>query len=271
MNRPFPAFTGITQNQNNIGKLVYDSAQFVLNKRFVKGVTVNASYTYVPRWTETGGYVDAVSGLLNEGPYFSQRKHRVTASGVWELPWFRDQRSIAGYLLGGWSMAPMLVYQSGQPWDMPGNVDLAPGVSLDEIALRRREGRAVHLRREAVHRPAERHTGSYDLLAVSTAYGCTEPYFLVRETFQRRTAMNRYDEFRRPHVLAGGRELREDDADHGPRPAAGASRSVQPVQQPACTTSVRTARTPTTRTSAASTATAPLSRTSSGSSSWDSG
>ena len=39
LNRPFPQFTGITQNQNNIGKLIYDSAQFVLNKRFVKGVT----------------------------------------------------------------------------------------------------------------------------------------------------------------------------------------------------------------------------------------
>ena len=113
----------------------------------------------MPRWTEIGGYVDAVSGLLNEAPYFSQRKHRVTASGVWELPWFRNERSIAGYLLGGWSMAPMLVYQSGQPWDMPGNVDLAPGVNLAEIALPGQEGRAVHLRREAVRRPApgERH------------------------------------------------------------------------------------------------------------------
>ena len=40
--------------------------------------------------------------------------------------------------------------------------------------------------------------GTYALLALSTAYGCTEPYFLIRENFQRRTAMFRYDEFRRP-------------------------------------------------------------------------
>ena len=40
--------------------------------------------------------------------------------------------------------------------------------------------------------------GTYALLSVSTAYGCTEPYFLIREAFQRRTAMVRYDEFRRP-------------------------------------------------------------------------
>ena len=128
LNRPFPAFGGITRNQNNIGKLVYDSAQFVANKRWAKGVTINASYTYVPRWREIGGYVDAVSGLLNDTVYFSHRPHRVTGSGVWELPWYRDERSILGYLLGGWSIAPAMVYQSGQPWDMPGNVDLAPGI-----------------------------------------------------------------------------------------------------------------------------------------------
>ena len=52
-----PAFTGIDRNQNNIGKLIYDSAQFVANRRFSKGVTINASYTWVPRWTEIGGYV----------------------------------------------------------------------------------------------------------------------------------------------------------------------------------------------------------------------
>jgi hypothetical protein len=199
--RPFPAFGGITQNQNNIGKLVYDSAQFVANKRMAKGVTINASYTYVPRWTEIGGYVDAVSGLLNEAPYFSQRKHRITASGVWELPWFRNQRSVMGYLLGGWSMAPLLVYQSGQPWDMPGNVDLAPGVSLSDIALPGdKAGQFIYGVKPCIgQRNAT--TGAYTLLAVSTAYGCTEPYFLVRENFQRRTAMNRYDEFRRPGSL----------------------------------------------------------------------
>jgi hypothetical protein len=201
LNRPFPAFAQMDRNQNNIGKLVYDSAQFVANKRWARGVTINASYTYVPRWKETGGYVDAVSGLLNEGPYFSKRKHRLTASGVWELPWFRNERSIAGYLLGGWSMAPMLVYQSGRPWDMPGNVDLAPGVSLDEVALPgKKDGQFIYGVKPCI---GQRQTnGTYALLAVSQAYGCTEPYFLIRENFQRRTLMNRYDEFLRPSLFS---------------------------------------------------------------------
>jgi hypothetical protein len=44
-------------------------------------------------------------------------------------------------------------------------------------------------------------TGQYALISVSQAYGCTEPYFLIREAFQRRTAMFRYDEFRRPGMF----------------------------------------------------------------------
>jgi hypothetical protein len=35
-------------------------------------------------------------------------------------------------------------------------------------------------------------------LDAAVAYGCTEPFFLVREPFQRRTTQFRYDEFRRP-------------------------------------------------------------------------
>jgi hypothetical protein len=139
-----------------------------------------------------------VSLLQNSAPYFSQRKHRVTASGVWELPWLRNQHSLAGYLLGGWSIAPAFVFQSGQPWNMPGNVDLAPGVNLSDIALDgKKDGQFIYGVKPCVgQRNAT--TGQYDLLSVSTAYGCTEPYFLIREAFQRRTAMFRYDEFRRP-------------------------------------------------------------------------
>jgi hypothetical protein len=216
LSRPYPAFSGcnpgtttncFSMNQNNLGRMWYDSAQFVLNKRWTQGVTVNTSYTWVPRWTEEGAntttgigaaYVDEVSLLKNRGPYFSHRKHRLTASGVWELPWYRGERSIAGYLLGGWSIAPMFVFQSGQPWDMPTNVDLAPGVNLENVALSgEKDGQFIYGAKPCIgQRNAT--TGQYALLSISTAYGCTEPYFLIREAFQRRTAMFRYDEFRRP-------------------------------------------------------------------------
>jgi hypothetical protein len=216
--RPFPEFSGctpssnptsncLTETERNDGTLKYDSMQFVANKRWAKGVTLNATYTWVPRWTEVGanntsgsigsGFVDAVSLLENNGPYYAYRKHRVTASGVYELPW-RDRKDLLGYLLGGWSVAPMFVFQSGQPWDMPGNVDLAPGVDPKTIALDgKKDGQFIYGVKPCVG-TFNTATGNYDLASYSIAYGCTQPYFLVRQTYQRRTAMFRYDEFRRP-------------------------------------------------------------------------
>ena len=97
-------------------------------------------------------------------------------------------KSIAGYLLGGWTVSPLLVYQSGQPWDMPTNVDLAPGIRPKQIALDgNKEGQFIYGVKPCIGQ-RNANTGNYDLLAFSTAYGCTEPFFLIRETYQRRTA-----------------------------------------------------------------------------------
>ena len=127
-----------------------------------------------------------MSLLKNHGPYFSHRKHRLTASGVYQLPGPATERDLVGYLLGGWSIAPMLVFQTGQPWDMPGNVDLAPGVNLDDIALPgKKDGQFIYGVKPCIGQ--RQANGSYALLSVSMAYGCTEPYFLIREAFQRRT------------------------------------------------------------------------------------
>jgi hypothetical protein len=118
----------------------------------------------------------------------------------------QDRKDVIGYVLGGWSVAPMFVFQSGQPWDMPGNVDLAPGVNLKDIAL---PGKKETVQTSTGNvgvlygvKPCvgqyNTTTGQYDLQSYSVAYGCTQPYFLIRQAFQRRTTMFRYDEFRKP-------------------------------------------------------------------------
>ena len=201
LNRPFPAFTGIDMAERNDGRMWYDSAQFAANKRWARGITLNATYTWVPRWTEEGtdnggdAFIDHITLEKIRGPYFAHRRHRITASGVWEFPWLRDDRSLLGYLLGGWSLAPMFVYQSGQPWNMPDNVELLVDPSV--IALDgSRQGQFIYGVKPCVGEVQS--NGSIRLLDAALAYGCTEPYFLVRQPFQRRTAQFRYDEFRRP-------------------------------------------------------------------------
>jgi hypothetical protein len=191
----------MNQTERNDGKMTYDSAQFVANKRFSKGVTVNATYTYVPRWNETGtdnggqAFIDSVSQVEVNGPYFSHRKHRITASGVWEMPWLRNRTDLLGRVAGGWSIAPMFIYQSGQPWNMPDNLDLAVDPSVAALSPEK-NGQFIYGVQPCVGQ--RNASGAYALISLSQAYGCTEPFFLIRETYQRRTAQRRYDEFRRP-------------------------------------------------------------------------
>ncbi len=200
LSRPYPAFTGINNTERNDGKLTYDSMQFVANKRWQGGLTLNATYTWVPRWTEDGtdnggqAFIDNVTMERVHGPYYADRKHRITASGVWEFGW-RDRRDLTGMLLGGWSLAPMFIYQSGQPWNMPGNVELIVDPSVAALSPEK-AGQFIYGIKPCV---AQRQSnGEYQMLQAGVAFGCTEPYFLVREPFQRRETQLRYDEFRRP-------------------------------------------------------------------------
>ena len=277
--RPFPAFTGFGYNQQNLGTMKYDSMQLVANKRWARGVTINTSYTWVPRWTEDGAntttgignaYVDEV--LLPEEPWsvlLAPQAPRRLRQACGSCPWYRNERSIAGLLLGGWSIAPMLVFQSGQPWDMPGNVELAPGVNLDNVALPgKKDGQFIYGVKPCI---GQRQANGTYYAAVGLA-GVRLHRALLPDP---RGVPAPHDDVplrRVPPavVLAGGRELREDHADHRHRAVPAASRGVQPLQQPAVRRAATTTTTPTRRTSAASTATSRVSRTSSASSSWDS-
>jgi hypothetical protein len=209
LNRPFPQYDNIIMSERNDGSVKYDSLQFVANKRLHQGLTVNATYTFVPRFdvigstagslttTTTGGsalngYIDNATRTLNVSPYFTHRVHRLTASGVWEFPIGRNKTGALGALLKGWSVAPMFVYQSGQPWLLPENVELIGDPSIDV----KKTGQYIYGIAPCV---AQRQAnGSYQLLGVATAYGCTSPNMLIREPFQQRTTNFWDDRLRRP-------------------------------------------------------------------------
>jgi hypothetical protein len=112
---------------------------------------------------------------------------------VWEFPIAQNSAGLKRALLKGWSVAPMFVYQSGQPWLLPGNTELVgdPSVTVQKT------GQFIYGAQPCV---AQRQTdGSYQLFAYSVAYGCTKPFFLVREPFQARQTMFWDDRMRRPN------------------------------------------------------------------------
>jgi hypothetical protein len=209
LNRPFPQYDNIIMTQRNDGKIDYDSLQFVANKRLHKGLTVNATYTYVPRFDVVGstagtlpnpsgnalnGFIDNSAKTLNVSPYFTHRYHRFTASGVWEIPLGNGKNGLTERLLKGWSVAPMFVYQSGQPWLLPSNIEFVGDASVDV----KKDGQFIYGVAPCVGQ--RQANGSYALIAVGQAYsgGCSTPTMLIREPFQERKTNWWDDRYRRP-------------------------------------------------------------------------
>jgi hypothetical protein len=213
LSRPFPQFGGITENERNDGEIVFDSVQFVLNKRMSNGLTLNGTYTWVPRWEQQGvggtnfqnelnraRYVDEIGKIEASGPYIIHRPHRITASAVWDLPFGRGRKfgsEASGFwngLISGWTVAPAFTYQTGRPWDLPANLEI---VKDPYVEVNRKADNFIYGVQPCV---AQRQpNGSYQLIPNSVAYGCTEPNFLVREPYQVRTTQFQNDRLRRPN------------------------------------------------------------------------
>jgi hypothetical protein len=95
-------------------------------------------------------------------------------------------------ILGGWEMAVMGIYQSGQPWQLPDSLEI---VKDPFIPVNVNGGQFITGVRPCV---AQLRDGRYQLLPYSVAAGCTQPNFLVREPFQTRMTMFRDGRLRRP-------------------------------------------------------------------------
>lgn len=96
----------------------YNSLQASLTKRFTKGISFMASYT----WQKALGYTTANNMLLNPanlggnyGPLDYDRQHVLTISHILELPWGRNSHHIMGALIGGWELNGIFTWATGTP------------------------------------------------------------------------------------------------------------------------------------------------------------
>ncbi len=116
--RPFPQFDNI-RTRDDDGTSKYNSAQFKLEKRFTRGYTVLAAYTW-SKFTERVFKLNPTDTAYEERPSEFDVPHRVVMSGIWELPFGRDRRwanasGLADAFAGGWSVQAIGQLQSGRP------------------------------------------------------------------------------------------------------------------------------------------------------------
>lgn len=126
----YPHFTslasGITSTSNSsyiedpIGYAWYHSLQTRLERRFSKGLTLQMAYTW-SKAMEATSFLNASDPTVYESLGDIDRIHRITGSGIYELPfgkgrrWGSGMHPVAEFFAGGWQVTGVYQRQSGAP------------------------------------------------------------------------------------------------------------------------------------------------------------
>ncbi|MDQ3255431.1 MAG: TonB-dependent receptor [Acidobacteriota bacterium] len=204
--RPFPQFAGINEIARNDGRIWYDSLQVTANKRPTRGFSLYGTYTF-SKMIEQNGYIDSARRTMNRSPYFADRPHRFTASGVWELPVGKGQyflgnaSKVVDMLFGGIEFAGTYIFQSGQPWELPGNVEYVKDAQNPDPeqfrGLNNRFDPSNFILGATPCVGRRQNNGTTILTTDSLALGCTEPNFIIRAPFEERRTGYRVGQLRR--------------------------------------------------------------------------
>jgi hypothetical protein len=117
--RLYPHFDAVNHSRFD-GYSWYHSLQMNLERRFARGYTIGLNYTF-------SKFMQATETLQSDDPRPTEvisdldRPHRLTVSGIWELPFGKGKplaSNVGGFantLIGGWQLNGVYTFQSGAP------------------------------------------------------------------------------------------------------------------------------------------------------------
>ena len=135
--RPFPGYANINIRENE-DRSNYRSLQLSAVRRLVAGFSLAVNYTWSRTEDSTGGSPQDVYDIERDyGRSSVHRRHILNASFTYELPFFRESGSpFLRHTLGGWDVAGIFMYQSGQPFTVIVPIDIARiGVNRSRASL----------------------------------------------------------------------------------------------------------------------------------------
>jgi hypothetical protein len=118
--RPFPEFTGVTENNLNNGGSYYHSLNVKVQKRLTCGLQFVMNYDY-SRLMERISYLNGGSYALEKRVSIYDRPNSFVLSGTYELPLGKGKQfgshmnSAVDAVVGGWSLASIYELHSGAP------------------------------------------------------------------------------------------------------------------------------------------------------------
>jgi hypothetical protein len=120
----------------------YRALQTKVEKRYARGVSLLASYTYSRTVGLEGGYQDPNNIAAEVGRTSNDRPHYFVGSGVYELPIGKGRAvgenwtGVRNAVLGGWSVSPIVSMASGSPLELSvtGNPSNSSGTDRPNVA-----------------------------------------------------------------------------------------------------------------------------------------
>ncbi|MDX6383100.1 MAG: hypothetical protein QOK48_673 [Blastocatellia bacterium] len=99
----------------------YNSLQISAQRRFTGASQIGLAYTWSKNLTDnqTDRSTAPQNSYNNKADYGRatlDRRHVLTISYIYELPFYRGQHDFAGKLLGGWQVSGLALYRSGVPF-----------------------------------------------------------------------------------------------------------------------------------------------------------
>jgi hypothetical protein len=134
---------GVRRLRANAASSIYHSMQASVEKRLTHNFSMGSHFTWsnfidvasevfnASNAGEIAVSQDSFNRRLDRGRSTYDRPMRFSVNGVYELPFFRDQKGVAGHIAGGWQVTGFLTFQSGAPFSALNGAD--PGFRLSGI------------------------------------------------------------------------------------------------------------------------------------------
>jgi outer membrane receptor protein involved in Fe transport len=127
--RPFQGYDAINVFSSRFDS-DYHALQVSLQKRFSGNSQISANYTYSHAITNSQSDFRTPQNTYSlsdeRGESAFDRRHVLTVSYIYELPFYRDQQGFAGHLLGGWELSGIVYANSGLPLTVTGGRSIDP-------------------------------------------------------------------------------------------------------------------------------------------------
>src|SRR5262249_9205487 len=103
----------------------YSSLQVKVDKRFSQGFSLTGAYALV-RFTTLSSITNNNNLYESFGPSSATPRHRMTGSGIWELPKYKGGERLLRGLLNGYQASLIMQMQTAAPNSviLPGTLDL---------------------------------------------------------------------------------------------------------------------------------------------------